>query len=195
MSKNKKMDWILEPWPWYISGPMIAFIMFMLVMMGKNFGMSSNLRTLCTMCGAGNRTDFFKFDWKSQKWNLIVAAGTVIGGYIGANFISSEIAVAINTDTILKLKELGFASAGNAYQPTELFATRNSNSSFLDLKHLILLAVGGLLVGFGARYAGGCTSGHAISGLSNLQFPSLIAVIGFFMGGLIMVHLIFPIIF
>ena len=56
----------------------------------------------------------------------------------------------------------------------------------------MVLAVGGFLVGFGTRYAGGCTSGHAISGLSNLQLPSLVAVIGFFIGGLVMTHLIFP---
>jgi uncharacterized membrane protein YedE/YeeE len=53
-----------------------------------------------------------------------------------------------------------------------------------------LLLVGGVLIGFGTRYAGGCTSGHAISGLSNLQIPSLKAVIGFFIGGLIMSYFI-----
>ena len=66
---------------------------------------------------------------------------------------------------------------------------------FFDPKILAILFFGGLLVGFGARYAGGCTSGHAISGLSDLQLPSLIAVVGFFIGGLIMTHLLFPLIF
>jgi hypothetical protein len=51
------------------------------------------------------------------------------------------------------------------------------------------------MVGFGSRYAGGCTSGHAISGLSDLQVPSLIAVVGFFIGGLIMTFFILPLIF
>lgn len=189
------MNWIYEPWPWYIAGPMIAFIMFLLIMVNKSFGMSSNLRTLCTMCGAGKKTDFFKFDWKSQKWNLIVATGTVIGGYIGAHFLSKNLVVSITPDTIADLNTLGFASAGNAYLPKELFVITNSTGAFLNVKQVILLGIGGLLVGFGARYAGGCTSGHAISGLSNLQLPSLIAVIGFFMGGLLMVHLIFPMIF
>lgn len=50
-------------------------------------------------------------------------------------------------------------------------------------------------MGFGARWAGGCTSGHAISGLSNLQLPSLVAVLGFFAGGLLMTHLLFPLLF
>ena len=189
------MNWIYEPGPWYIAGPMIAFIMFLLIMVNKSFGMSSNLRTACTICGGGKYSDFFKFDWKSQKWNLIVATGTVIGGYIGANFLTLELAVAIDAKTISKLNTLGIASAGNAYLPKELFVITNSTGAFLNVKQVILLGIGGLLVGFGARYAGGCTSGHAISGLSNLQLPSLMAVIGFFIGGLLMVHLIFPMIF
>ncbi|MBT8185958.1 MAG: YeeE/YedE family protein [Eudoraea sp.] len=185
------MDWIFEPWPWYVSGPMIALIMLLLLMMGKNFGMSSNLRTLCTICGAGNSASFFKFDWKEQKWNLIVVLGAVIGGFIGAHLLSGETAVAINPDTISDLNALGFNSAGEAYLPGELFDLK----ALTNLKSLSLLAIGGLLVGFGARYAGGCTSGHAISGLSDLQLPSLIAVVGFFIGGLVMIHFIFPLIF
>ncbi len=185
------MNWIYEPWPWYVSGPMIAFIMFLLLMVGKNFGMSSNLRTLCTICGAGTKADFFKFDWKSQKWNLVVVIGAIIGGYIGSHFLSTDTAVAINPDTITDLKALGFESAGTAYLPTELY----DMNALLSFKSIAILIVGGLLVGFGTRYAGGCTSGHAISGLSNLQLPSLIAVIGFFIGGLVMIHFLFPMLF
>ena len=185
------MNLILEPWPWYISGPLIALIMLLLIMVGKNFGMSSNLRTLCTICGAGKASDFFKFDWKTQKWNLIVVLGTIIGGFLASNYLSADTSVAISKNTIQSLQSLGIESAGEAYLPTELFSIE-SLSSF---KNLAILFIGGLLVGFGTRYAGGCTSGHAISGLSNLQLPSLIAVIGFFIGGLIMVHLLFPLIF
>ena len=153
--------------------------------------MSSNLRTLCAICGAWNKIDFFKFNWKAQRWNLIVVVGTVIGGFIASQYLSTDTAVAINLDTIKDLNSLGFPSAGKAYLPTELF----DNSSFTDPKSLAILIVGGLLVGFGARYAGGCTSGHAISGLSDLQIPSLIAVIGFFIGGLVMINFLFPLIF
>ena len=185
------MNWIYEPWPWYVSGPMISFIMFLLLMVGKNFGMSANLRTMCTICGAGNSSDFFKFDWKAQKWNLIVVLGAIIGGFIGSHFLSTDSSVAINSDTITDLQNLGFNSAGKAYLPNELFDLE----ALTDIKSLAILAIGGLLVGFGARYAGGCTSGHAISGLSDLQLPSLIAVIGFFIGGLTMIHFIFPLIF
>lgn len=185
------MDLIYKAWPWYVSGPLIALVMFLLIMIGKRFGMSSNLKTLCTICGAGKHANFFKFDWKSQKWNLVVVLGTIIGGFIGSNFLSKETSVNINTETISELNFLGFNSAGKAYLPTELFST----AVFSDIKGMALLVIGGFLVGFGTRYAGGCTSGHAISGLSNLQKPSLIAVIGFFIGGLFMVHVLFPLIF
>ena len=189
--KIDKMEWILEPWPWYVAGPLITGIMFLLLFGGKNFGMSSNLRTMCTIGGAGKKADFFNFDWKSQRWNLVVVAGAIIGGFIAANLLSHDTAVTITPETVSTLENLGFLSAGEAYLPDELFAT----NALTDPKSLIILLTGGLLIGFGARYAGGCTSGHAISGLSNLQLPSLIAVIGFFIGGLIMVHLLFPLIF
>jgi len=185
------MDSILQPWPWYVSGPMIALIMAILILLGKRFGMSSNLRTLCTIAGGDKAAEFFRFDWRSQRWNLIVALGAVIGGFIGANFLAVDDTVAISSNSIEKLQQLGFESAGSGYMPTEFF----SNEAFFDAKTLTILLIGGFLVGFGARYAGGCTSGHAISGLSNLQLPSLIAVIGFFVGGLVMVHFIFPLIF
>ncbi|PRX57183.1 YeeE/YedE family protein [Flagellimonas meridianipacifica] len=185
------MEFILSPWPWYISGPLIALVLFLLTMMGKRFGMSSNLRTMCTLCGADKHAEFFKFDWKAQRWNLLVVVGVVIGGFIGHFFLSNGDEVAISKNTIDRLKDLGFNGAGKEYLPTELFGAE----VFSDPKMLFFLVVGGFLVGFGARYAGGCTSGHAISGLSNLQLPSLIAVIGFFIGGLFMVHVLFPIIF
>ncbi|MCM4158617.1 YeeE/YedE family protein [Antarcticibacterium flavum] len=185
------MNYILEPWPWYVAGPLIAGIMFLLLFTGKNFGMSSNLRTMCTIGGAGKKADFFDFNWKSQRWNLMVVVGAVLGGFIAANLLSTDIAVDINPDTVSTLEVLGFDSAGEAYLPNELFAT----NALTDPKALVILLTGGVLIGFGARYAGGCTSGHAISGLSNLQLPSLIAVVGFFIGGLVMIHLLFPLIF
>lgn len=184
------MEFIYEPWPWYVSGPLIALTMFVLLFLGKQFGMSSNLRTACAIGGAGKVSDFFKFDWKSQRWNLILVLGSVLGGFIAANYLSNN-KVKINEDVALKLNSYGIESTQQAYLPTEIFSTE----SLSDPKVLAILIVGGFLVGFGARYAGGCTSGHAISGLSNLQLPSLIAVIGFFIGGLVMINFIYPLIF
>jgi len=186
------MEYILQPWPWYVSGPIIAIIMYLLLYFGRTFGMSSNLRTLCSIGGAGKHSDFFKFDWKSQRWNLVVVLGAIVGGFI-AHFYLSEPASAIDLSdaTITDLKNLGFTDIGNSLLPPELF----SWEAVFSIKGILILIVGGFLVGFGTRYAGGCTSGHAITGLSSLQLPSLIAVIGFFLGGLIMIHLIFPILF
>ncbi|WP_373518043.1 YeeE/YedE family protein [Pricia sp.] len=185
------MDWIYEPWPWYVAGPLIALIMFVLLFLGKQFGMSSNLRTMCSIGGAGKVSDFFRFDWKKERWNLMVVVGAVIGGFLASRYMSKN-TVEINPEVARQLSEdYGIASAGDAYLPPEIFAAEQLGDPFV----LGVLILGGFLVGFGARYAGGCTSGHAISGLSNLQLPSLIAVIGFFIGGLVMVHLLYPLIF
>ncbi|MFH6602084.1 YeeE/YedE family protein [Maribacter algicola] len=185
------MEPILQPWPWYISGPLIAFVMFVLIYLGKTFGMSSNLRTLCSMGGAGKYSDFFRFDWRAQKWNLTVVLGAVIGGFFATTFMSDGSTIALSNETLADLQDLGFSNIGETLLPPEIYAWDN----VLSLKGLSILIIAGFLVGFGTRYAGGCTSGHAITGLSNLQLPSLIAVIGFFIGGLIMTHFILPLIF
>lgn len=184
------MDFLFEPWHWFVSGFLIACTMLFLLLMGKKFGMSSNLRTFCAACGAGKVNSFFKFDWKSDVWNVLVVIGAMIGGFIASHYLSSADMPDISDATKASLSSINI-STENQYLPVELF----SISALSDIKTIAILIVGGILVGFGARYAGGCTSGHAISGLSNLQLPSLIAVIGFFIGGLVMVHLLFPLIF
>jgi len=181
------IDYISQPWPWYVSGPLIALTMFILLFAGKQFGMSSNLRTVCSIGGAGKFSDFFRYDWKAHRWNLVVVLGAIIGGYIGANYLTADVQISASAVEQLDQYEI----AVNGYMPEALFG----NEVFSNPYFLGLLTIGGFLVGFGARYAGGCTSGHAISGLSNLQLPSLIAVVGFFIGGLVMVHLFFPLIF
>lgn len=185
------MQSILEPWPWYISGPLIAMIMFVLIYFGKTFGMSSNLRTLCAIGGAGKKVNFFNFEWRAQSWNLLVVLGAIIGGFIAHFFLSVPTDINLNPKTIESLNAMGFENAGKSLLPAELY----SWDAVLSLKGLAILIIGGFLVGFGTRYAGGCTSGHAITGLSSLQLPSLVAVIGFFLGGLVMIHLLFPLIF
>jgi uncharacterized membrane protein YedE/YeeE len=189
--KNNVMllEYIKQPWPWYISGPLIALVMYLLLKQGKDFGMSNNLRTMCTVLGAGKTSSFFRFDWKTQSWNLLVVLGTAIGGFIAHNFLSDGTASQINSKSVADLKELGIIDHLQGYLPESIFIFDGSLFQFL------LLSIGGVLIGFGTRYAGGCSSGHAISGLSNFQLPSLIAVIGFFLGGIIMVHFLFPLIF
>ena len=182
------IQFLTQPWPWYFGGFMISIILFLLLWTGKSFGMSSNLRTLCSMMGAGKKVSFFDFDWKAQRWNLIVALGVVLGGFIASNHIVSTKSMDLSQNTVDQLLAMGIQDAGKSFAPEILF----SNDAFTNPYVLLLLILGGFLVGFGARYSGGCTSGHAISGLSNIQLPSLIAVFGFFAGGLLINHFILP---
>jgi uncharacterized membrane protein YedE/YeeE len=184
------LELLKQPWPWYTSGFAIALIMILLLVFGKSFGFSSNLRTLCTIAGAGKKYSFFDFDWKTQKWNLLFLVGAIIGGVVSATLLKSDTPLALSQATINDLAKVNIKFDGQL-NPSQLFGPDFISSP----KGIIVLLFGGLLVGFGSRYAGGCTSGHAISGLSNLQLPSLIAVIGFFIGGLLMTHLFLPIIF
>jgi len=185
---DKIIEFIQQPWPWWISGPLITFIMFSLLYFGKSFGVSTNLKTLCNVMGADKVSDFFKFDWKEQKWNLVFVAGTLIGGFLAATYLTPSQVIDISASTIADLKAIGISNPGSSYAPAEIFGADNVWS----LRSLVFLLGGGFLIGFGTRYANGCTSGHAISGLSNLQKWSLVAVIGFFIGGLVMTHLMLP---
>lgn len=187
------IEYMSQPWHWSVSGVGIVIVMFMLLWFGGNFGASANLRTLCTIGGAGKRISLFDFDWKSQMWNLVFICGAIGGGFIATTFLASQEPVQLAQSTQNHLSTLGISmprsiEQGLGFVPDEIF----SNGNFTDPINLVLLILGGFLVGFGARYAGGCTSGHAISGLSNLQLPSLIAVFGFFIGGLIMTWMILP---
>ncbi len=185
------MDFITQTWHWSISGFLIGLVMLLLTYFGKTFGMSSNLRSLCSMTGVGKHVSFFDWDWKSQRWNLAVVVGAMLGGFVAVHFLSDASNVAINPDTIAQLSAFGIDAPNGKIAPQVMFG----NEVFQSPKMIFILLVGGVLVGFGSRYAGGCTSGHAISGMSNLQLPSLKAVIGFFIGGLIMAHFIFPLLF
>jgi uncharacterized membrane protein YedE/YeeE len=186
------LDIIQGPWHWSVSGLLISSVMFILLYVGKEFGVSSNLRTMCSIAGAGKHSEFFRFDWKAQRWNLLFVGGAVIGGFIATTLLANPEPVAISsaTETYLATLDIDAPSSGKqggGFVPHELFSL-----SELSLSSLSFLLFGGFLIGFGTRWAGGCTSGHAISGLSNLQVPSLIAVVGFFIGGLLMTWGILP---
>ncbi len=185
------MDFILQPWEWYVAGPIIAFCMYLMFFFGRKFGVSSNLETVCAMGGAGKLVDFFKFDWRKNKWNLVFVVGLIVGGFISNQWLTPDDTVAINPKTVNELAQIGIHNAGSTYLPDEIF----SIESMLTVKGFLILLVAGVLVGFGSRYAGGCTSGHGIVGLSSLSFESFIAVGGFFIGGLIMTWFILPYLF
>jgi uncharacterized membrane protein YedE/YeeE len=181
------MNILTQPWPWYISGPLIGLMVPVLLILGnKTFGISSSLRHICAACFPGN-ADFFKYDWKAESWNLFFAAGIVLGGFVAGYVFQNPNPIAISPDTISDLNNLGITDHSGLI-PQQLF----NFHALLSVRGFVLMIVGGFFVGFGTRYAGGCTSGHSIMGLSNLQGPSLIATICFFAGGLIMTWFILP---
>lgn len=181
------MQFLYEPWPWYIAGPLIGLTVPTLLILGnKSFGISSSLRHICAACFPSN-IDFFKYNWKKESWNLIFAAGILIGGFLATMFFVNDNPIIVHPDLAADLANYGITDYSGMV-PNELF---NWNSLF-TLKGIIMIVMGGFLVGFGTRYAGGCTSGHAIMGLSTLQLPSLIATCCFMIGGFIMANLILP---
>jgi uncharacterized membrane protein YedE/YeeE len=184
------LELLKQPWPWYVSGPIIGLTVPLLLIIGnKMLGISSSLRHTCAAVAPFN-IQFLKYNWKAEIWNLFFVGGILIGGFIGGVLLSNPNAVDISTSTIQDIKSLGVNSF-DGLLPSDIF---NWDSLF-TLKGFIIIVIGGFLIGFGSRYAGGCTSGHAIMGLSSLQWPSLIAVIFFFIGGLLMTHFIAPFIY
>ena len=182
---------LTQPWPWYIAGPIVGLTVPMLLLLGgKMFGISENLRHVCAACNIGN-VAFFRYDWKKNgAWNLTFVLGVILGGILGGVVFANPEPIALAASTISDLTALGFTDF-SGFVPSELFSWSSMGTPI----GLTVLVLGGFMVGFGARYAGGCTSGHAISGISDLQLASLIAVIGFFVGGLLMTHIIYPFIF
>lgn len=155
------MDWILQPWPWYISGPLIGLMVpVLLLLSGESFGVSSSFRHLGSMCSPKSRLPYLRNNnWRVNSWNLVFVVGIVLGAFIGNQFLSATPA---------------------SFLPNDYYSWSG----------VIKLAIGGVLIGFGTRYADGCTSGHTIMGLSNLQWPSLAASISFFVGGIITIYIL-----
>ena len=181
------MELLYKSWPWYVVGPLIGLCVPALLLLGnKALGVSSTLRQICAACYPGN-VSFLQYDWKKDSWNLFFVAGILIGGFIGGYLFANPDPVAISPGTHKLLQEQGLTNF-NGLIPTELFNWR----SLLTAKGFLLIVAGGFMVGFGTRYAGGCTSGHGIMGLSALQWPSLIATFSFFAGGILFSHFVLP---
>lgn len=183
------MNWITQPWPWYVAGPLIGLIVPILLLIGnKSFGISSSLRHICAACIPAN-IKFFKYDWKKEIWNLFFVLGIAVGGLLTVYLMPNTGAIELNPKLVNELSAYGITDFSQLV-PMQLFTWAN----LFTLKGIIMMVVGGFLVGFGTRYAGGCTSGHAIMGISNLQMPSVIATCCFMAGGFLMANVILPII-
>ena len=178
---------IKQPWAWYVAGPIIGLIVPALLIIGnKSFGISSSLRHVCAACVPAN-IKFFKYDWKKEVWNLFFVLGIFLGGIIAVNLLANPEPLKINSKLVIELVGYGITDFSGLVSK-QLF----NWSALLSVKGLMIMVMGGFLVGFGARYAGGCTSGHAIMGLATLQWPSLVATSCFMAGGFIMANLILP---
>lgn len=176
-----------QSWPWYIVGPLIGLIIPILLILGnKGFGISSSLSHICAACIPA-KIPFFKYDWKEQMWNLFFVLGIVLGGFIANTWLANPNPIDLNPQTISELQALGIQDF-SGLMPSDLFGTEQ----IFTLKGLIFLIIGGFMVGFGTRYANGCTSGHSILGISNLQKSSIIATVFFMVGGILCTHLILP---
>lgn len=183
------IDLLKNPWPWYVAGPLIGLTVPVLLIIGnKAFGISSSLRHICAACIPAN-IPFFKYEWTKEVWNLFFVAGIAIGGLIAVTLLANPNPVTIHPDLATELSGYGITNY-DSMVPTDLF----NWSSLLSLRGFIMMVVGGFMIGFGTRYAGGCTSGHSIMGLSMLQWPSLIATCCFMIGGIIMANFLLPLI-
>jgi len=181
------MEWIKNPWPWYISGPLIGLTVPLLLIFGnKRLGVSASLRHICAACLPGN-IQFFKYDWRKEAWNLFFVAGITAGAFLAYTILSNHQPVNINPNLAVELKQYGITNY-NRLAPPDIF----NWPALFTIKGFIVIVAGGFLIGFGTRYAGGCTSGHSIMGLSNLQWPSLVATVCFMAGGIVMANFILP---
>jgi uncharacterized protein len=179
---------LLQPWPWYVAGSLIGLTVPALLILGnKAFGISSSLRHICAACLPGN-IDFFNYDWRKESWNLWFVGGIAVGGLIAGTLLKNPEPLVIAPDTVRALQELGVRDFTSGLLPADIFNWGN----LFSVTGLLFFVVGGFLVGFGTRWAGGCTSGHAIMGLSNLQWPSLVATVCFMAGGIAMTHVGLP---
>ena len=178
---------MVEAWPWYVAGPLIGLVVPLLLLLGREFGVSSSLRHICAATFPGS-ADYFRYDWRRQGlWNLTFVGGILLGGIVAGWLFANPDPVAIASSTRATLEGLGIRDFSGLV-PSDLIGW----SALLTTRGFCAIVVGGFLVGFGARWAGGCTSGHGITGLATLQPASLLAVTGFFAGGLFVTWIVLP---
>lgn len=183
------IETIQQPWPWYVAGPLIGLTVPALLILGnKSFGISSSLRHICASCIPAN-IPFFKYDWKKEAWNLFFVLGILAGGFLSMQFFTNPNPIEVHPDLAKELAGYGITHF-NSLIPEDIM----NWESLFTARGLLMMVGGGFLVGFGTRYAGGCTSGHSIMGISNLQLPSLIATVFFMIGGFLMANVLLPII-
>ena len=174
--------------PWYVAGPLIGlFVPLMLLVGRRRFGVSRSLRHVCAATIPG-RAEYFRYDWKREgAWNLVFVAGLLAGGFVAVHLIGHSERMGLSSEAVATFRTLGLSDL-TGFVPREVFSWSNLSG----VAGFVSMVVGGFLVGFGARWAGGCTSGHSITGIAELQPSSIVATICFFIGGLIVTWFITP---
>ena len=153
-------------------------------------GVSSSLRHICALA-LPTKVPYFNYDvMKEGLWNLLFVLGVFLSGIFSSYFLHNPNPTLLAESTKTDLRALGITNF-EGFMPIELFGS----DQIFTLNGLIFMVIGGFLVGFGVRYANGCTSGHGLMGLAQGSIGSLAAVIAFFIGGMTMTYLIFPLIF
>ncbi len=181
-------EMLLAPWPWYVTGPMIGLLVPMLLLIGNRaFGISSTFRHVWAIC-APARIPYFQYDWQKEIWNLVFVAGIACGGFVAMHWMTASGTQSMVTPAFASQLAGYGIEPGQYLLPHELFDWQQY-ASFWPLS---LLIVGGFLIGFGTRYAGGCTGGHAITGIATFQRASIVATIAFMAGGFVMAYLVLP---
>ena len=185
------IEWLSQPWPWYVAGPLTGLMVPVLLLLGgRQFGISANLRTLCAATLPG-KNKFLRYDWRTVgSWNLMFALGIVLGAWFASTVLADPNPMEVAPATQSDLRAIGIERFDEMI-PSQLL----SWESLATVPGFVLIVIGGLLVGFGAAWAGGCTSGHAVMGLASFDLPSLLAVMGFFAGGVFASWVLLPWIF
>ncbi len=181
------IEFLKQPLHWSIAGIIIGLTVPALLLVGnKRFGISSALKHLCAIC-IPNKIPYFQYDWKEQKWLFVFVFGIMSGAFIAEMVIPNPNDMIIADATLQFLAKYNI-TPGKELIPLSIF----SFEKILTLGGFIFMVVGGFLVGFGTRYAEGCTSGHSIYGLATLQWPSLVATICFMIGGILTTNFLLP---
>ena len=144
------------------------------------------MRDICAII-APKKIAYFNYNWREYLWRVLFVAGITFGGFVGATALKSPGMIQISGGVRQILASFNVTDY-SALVPLNLF----SWASLLTLRGFTLVVVGGFLVGFGTRYADGCTSGHTIHGISNFHRSSIIASLCFFAGGLFTTYVVLP---
>ncbi len=176
-------------WPWYVTGPLIGlYVPVLYFLVNRHFGVSSTFRDFCAAV-LRPKVPYFQYEWKDHRWRMVFVVGIVIGGFLSRSALTLAARDMISEHTLSALSSLGVRDF-TSLVPQDLF----SLGSLMTVRGFLLVVGGGFLVGFGTRYAEGCTSGHAIHGISTFQRASLVATLCFFLGGLFSTYFLLPVI-